>query len=143
MDTNLLDDFSKHMGESKDYFDKLGDMLVISTDDECRDVLFEVKNNLKLNEGELVIINNCISVTNAKEGEIVNYGPDEIIGLLSMIKKYDNYSLKLNMCKDFLDSMYEAVADDPEIMDHSKFLDMIKDIENDNVYKFLVHTKSN
>jgi len=92
---------------SKQFFD-----ILIKTDEECRNHLSNLKNKLKLDEQEISLLQSCINATNANDGDIIKYGPDEVFGLLSLANKYSDDTLEILMCMFHLNESFDCVMED-------------------------------
>lgn len=100
-------------GEKKGVaFDK--NPVFYETEEECRKNLVELKNAIKLTEDEFKLIDTCISMIDAEEEEIVNFGLDEILKLSELSMKYPDHSQTITACSHFLTNNVDFDGEVPE-----------------------------
>lgn len=112
MDTQVetLDIFAagKKVGEA---FDR--NPVVVDTDDECRALLMKLKAELKLSSDELGLLDSCIAVVSAEDGDDVIFGPGEIIQLALFAESHPNYATEIMACSHHLSESVDCEGDLP------------------------------
>ncbi len=87
--------------------------IIINTEEECIKIFNDLKETLTLKEKEKQLIDKCIAVVNANNGENVQYGPDEIIALAALSFSHPEKSYEIMACSHFLTETVEFEGEFP------------------------------
>lgn len=88
----------------------------LNNDDECREMLERMKEKINLNSVERDLIDRCLSVTTAKDDDIVFFGPEEMIKLFELSLNHAEYGLEIAAISHYLGQQidYDEDIDDPD-----------------------------
>jgi hypothetical protein len=79
----------------------------IHTDEECRKCLSDIRSTLPLTSDEYKLVDQCISVVSAENGDDVVFGPIEILALGDLAKKYPERSSDIIACSHHISESIE------------------------------------
>lgn len=76
--------------------------VTLGSDAECKELLEKIKSTLTLNDEESHLIDGCILVLEAVDGDDVHFGPGEILELALLASKNNSMSTEILACSQFL-----------------------------------------
>ena len=87
--------------------------VVINTDSECKECLQKLKSELNLSAQHLTLIDNCIAVVSANDGDDVVFGISEIVELSQLSETYPSKVTEIMACSHHLTSSIDFEGDVP------------------------------
>ena len=87
--------------------------LVIERDEECKSYLEALKKELDFSDEEKSLIDVCLAVVSAKDGDDVTFGPVEIVALGDLAGKYPSKMKEIMACSHHLTQSTECSGDLP------------------------------
>lgn len=76
--------------------------VVISTDEQCKFLLEQLKNKLTLTDSQASLLDLCLAVVSAQDGDNVEFGPGEIVGLSELAQCYPDSATEIMACSHHL-----------------------------------------
>lgn len=80
---------------------------IILNDKHCKEVLEKILKEASLDEKDKIIIEKCIQVTLANKDDIINFGPEEILGLHKIANKNPKLVTEIVACYEYLNNNVE------------------------------------
>jgi len=87
--------------------------IVINSDIECKQCLETLKKTLILSKEELKLLDSCLAVVSAKDGDSVPFGPGEIISLSELAIKHQDKLNEIMACSHHLSESIDCEGDLP------------------------------
>jgi len=87
--------------------------ICIETDKECRVVLTSLKEKTIFSESERELLDQCLLVVSASNGDDLNFGPGEIIAIGDMAQAHPEYLHELMACSTHLSDSIDYQGDIP------------------------------
>lgn len=87
--------------------------ITVESDLECKQMLEHLKTLLDLNGTDLDLIDRCINVVSAKDGDEVIFGPKEIVSLARLAKANPTYAKEVLACSHHLSESVDCDGDLP------------------------------
>jgi hypothetical protein len=85
----------------------------VNTDDECKNLLMKLKADLKLSSDELGLLDSCIAVVSAEDGDDVIFGPGEIVQLALFAENHPDHVTEIMACSHHLSESVDCDGDLP------------------------------
>jgi hypothetical protein len=90
--------------------------IVVTTDEQCRILLNDLKNKISFTKKELKFINNCIKIVSSTDGDDIQFGPMDIVRFSSLANKYINESYEIMACAHHITESVDFEGDLPPDM---------------------------
>lgn len=90
--------------------------IVVTTDEQCKNLLEDLKTKLSFSVKELKFINNCIKIVCAKDGDTIKFGPMDVLRFSSLSHKYIDYSNEIMACAHHISESIDFEGDLPPDM---------------------------
>lgn len=70
----------------------------VTTDAQCKDLLEKLKKKLSLTDSQLSLVDLCISVVSANDGDDVHFGPGEVVALSELAQSHPDCATEIMAC---------------------------------------------
>lgn len=90
--------------------------VTVDTDDQCKTQLEQIKLNLPVPHctDEINLLDKCIAVVSAKDGDDVVFGPAEILALGKLAERYPSLTKEILACSHHLTESVDCDGDLPD-----------------------------
>lgn len=85
----------------------------VSTDAQCKELLLKLGRKLKLTSEQRDLLDQCITVVSAKDGDDVSFGPGEIFGLSELAVANPTFAPELMACSQHLSESVDCEGELP------------------------------
>lgn len=76
--------------------------IYVSTDEQCKARLETLKSKLTLTDSQVSLLDLCLAVVSAKDGDTVAFGPGEIIALSELAQSHPDSAAEIMACSHHL-----------------------------------------
>lgn len=85
----------------------------IKTDEECKTMIEALRKKLVLTKADESLLECCLSVLSAKDGDDIHFGPGEIIGLSELAQRNPSVAHEIMACSTHLSESVDCEGELP------------------------------